>query len=71
MKGRIKEGGDLEGMRVRKRKTAAWSFGARETDRRLLIYTTAWSLEKERQTDVYSYIHCHLNIIRKGSEIGT
>lgn len=38
MKRRIKEGGDVEGMRVRKRKTAAWSFGARETDRHLLIY---------------------------------
>lgn len=38
-KGRIKEGGYLEERRVRKRKTAAWSFEARETDRRLLTYT--------------------------------
>lgn len=41
MKGRNKEGGDLEGRRVRKRKTAACSDGNRETDRRLLVYTLA------------------------------
>lgn len=39
MKGRNKEGGDLEGRRVRKRTTSVWSDGNRETDRRHLIYT--------------------------------
>lgn len=39
MKGRSEEGGDLDGRRMRTRKTAARSYRNRETDRRLLIYT--------------------------------
>lgn len=39
IKGRNKEGGDLEGRGVRKRKTAAWNDGNREPDRRILTCT--------------------------------